>query len=367
MARMTTRRSESGDRTGFQGRRYQTTLGDRQSFGDSFDDYTAWLRPRLEQAHRLLADHGTLYFHVDYREVHYCKVLLDGIFGRDNFLNEVIWAYDYGGRSRRRWPAKHDNILVYVKDRDRYVFNHDDLDRIPYMAPGLVTARRRRREARRPPTPGGRPSSPPTAASAPATRPRSRWRSCRGSCAPSAPRRHRARLLRRLRHHRRGSRPGGAQLRPRRQLPGGDQGGDEPLRPARRPVPASPEPRAEVAPAVQTGISGGGTGTIGGCGDVRNPVVALRAGAGSVDADDRCWAAMTPGSANSGRRPKPASINAPQAWCGGTGGPWWPMWTPEPSSSTRISRAGSFPGHASLTARASSRRAALVTASGTAP
>jgi site-specific DNA-methyltransferase (adenine-specific) len=139
MARMTTTRSAGGDRTGFQGRRYRTTLGDRQSFGDSFDDYTAWLEPRLQEAHRLLADHGTLYFHVDYREVHYCKVLLDAIFGRQNFLNEVIWAYDYGGRSRRRWPTKHDNILVYVKDRDRYVFNHDALDRIPYMAPGLVT------------------------------------------------------------------------------------------------------------------------------------------------------------------------------------------------------------------------------------
>jgi site-specific DNA-methyltransferase (adenine-specific) len=140
MARVTTTRSDGGDRTGFQGRRYRTTIGQRQSFGDSFDDYLAWLQPRLEQAHRLLADHGTLYFHVDYREVHYCKVLLDSIFGRDNFLNEVIWAYDYGGRSRRRWPTKHDNILVYVKDRDGYVFNHDALDRIPYMAPGLVTA-----------------------------------------------------------------------------------------------------------------------------------------------------------------------------------------------------------------------------------
>ena len=139
MARMTTRRSEGGDRSGFQGRRYETSVGDRRSFADSFDDYTAWLRPRLEHAPRLLADHGTLYFHVDYREVHYCKVLLDEIFGRDNFLNEVIWAYDYGGRSRRRWPAKHDNILVYVKDPKRYVFNYDDLDRIPYMAPGLVT------------------------------------------------------------------------------------------------------------------------------------------------------------------------------------------------------------------------------------
>ena len=130
---------EAGDRVGFGGRRYRTTRGAARSYPDSFDDYTAWLRPRLEEAHRVLADHGTLYFHIDYREVHYCKVLLDGIFGRANFLNEVIWAYDFGGRARRRWPAKHDNILVYVKDRDRYVFNQDEMDREPYMAPGLVT------------------------------------------------------------------------------------------------------------------------------------------------------------------------------------------------------------------------------------
>jgi site-specific DNA-methyltransferase (adenine-specific) len=138
-ARMTATQSENGDRAGFKGRRYSMTVGPERAYPDSFDDYTAWLEPRLRQAHRVLAAHGTLYFHVDYREVHYCKVLLDGIFGRDNFINEVIWAYDYGGRSRRRWPAKHDNILVYVKDLDRYVFNYDDLDRIPYMAPGLVT------------------------------------------------------------------------------------------------------------------------------------------------------------------------------------------------------------------------------------
>ncbi|HXA41882.1 MAG TPA: site-specific DNA-methyltransferase [Candidatus Solibacter sp.] len=140
LARMTVRQSENGKRVGFGGRSYEATRGDRRSYVDSFDDYIGWLEPRMAQAHRLLATEGTLYFHVDYREVHYCKVMLDGIFGRENFLNEVIWAYDYGGRARRRWPAKHDNILVYVKDRKSYVFNHDDLDRIPYMAPGLVTA-----------------------------------------------------------------------------------------------------------------------------------------------------------------------------------------------------------------------------------
>ncbi len=131
-------RSDAGDRTGFQGRRYASiALGSRR-FDDAFDDYLAFLEPRLVEARRVLAAHGSLYFHVDYREVHYCKVLLDQIFGRDAFLNEIIWAYDYGGRPRNRWPPKHDNILVYVKDRSRYVFNVDEIERIPYMAPGLV-------------------------------------------------------------------------------------------------------------------------------------------------------------------------------------------------------------------------------------
>jgi site-specific DNA-methyltransferase (adenine-specific) len=118
--------------------------GEKQARGalgydDAFDDYLAFLAPRLEQARRLLADHGTLYVHLDYREAHYVKVLLDGIYGRDCFLNEIIWAYDYGGRPKRRWPAKHDTILVYVKDRARYHFDDDEVDREPYMAPGLVT------------------------------------------------------------------------------------------------------------------------------------------------------------------------------------------------------------------------------------
>ncbi|MBA3945848.1 MAG: site-specific DNA-methyltransferase [Herpetosiphonaceae bacterium] len=131
-------RSEVGDRTGFQGRRYETTKGGTQAYADLFDDYLGFLEPRLREAHRVLAAHGSLYFHIDYREVHYCKVLLDGIFGRPCFLNEVIWAYDYGGRTTKKWPPKHDNILVYVKDPERYVFNVDEVERIPYMAPGLV-------------------------------------------------------------------------------------------------------------------------------------------------------------------------------------------------------------------------------------
>jgi len=133
-----TERSEDGDRIGFQGQRYSTEVLGRKAFADDFDDYLAFLEPRLLETYRVLAAHGTLYFHVDYREVHYCKILLDSIFGRDSFLNEIIWAYDYGGRSKKRWPAKHDNILVYVKDPNNYTFNVDEVERIPYMAPGLV-------------------------------------------------------------------------------------------------------------------------------------------------------------------------------------------------------------------------------------
>jgi site-specific DNA-methyltransferase (adenine-specific) len=128
-----------GDRRGFQGRRYRTTLLERSSYRDAFEDYLAFLQPRLCEAHRLLADAGTLYFHIDYREAHYCKLLLDEVFGRDCFLNEIVWAYDYGARSKRRWPAKHDTILVYVKDPRRYHYDAEAVDREPYMAPGLVT------------------------------------------------------------------------------------------------------------------------------------------------------------------------------------------------------------------------------------
>jgi site-specific DNA-methyltransferase (adenine-specific) len=131
-------RAVNGDRTGYQGHRYLTSEIARRSFADAFDDFLQFLEPRLIEAHRVLAANGTLYFHIDYREAHYCKLLLDGIFGRESFLNEIIWAYDYGARTRRRWPAKHDTILVYVKDPANYVFNTDEVEREPYMAPGLV-------------------------------------------------------------------------------------------------------------------------------------------------------------------------------------------------------------------------------------
>ncbi len=127
-----------GDRTGFGGNRYATVKIGSQSYGDLFDDYLAFLEPRLIEAYRILKPHGSLYFHIDYREVHYCKLLLDCIFGRESFLNEIIWAYDYGGKSKSKWPPKHDNILFYAKDPRQYTFNVAEIDREPYMAPGLV-------------------------------------------------------------------------------------------------------------------------------------------------------------------------------------------------------------------------------------
>jgi site-specific DNA-methyltransferase (adenine-specific) len=140
-----TARAEDGDRNGFGGRRYASRVVAEMSYDDSHDDYLGFLEPRLRQARRLLDPSGTLYVHLDYREAHYCKVLLDEIFGRKCFLNEIVWAYDYGARARRRWPAKHDTILVYVKDPDRYYFDSAAVDREPYMAPGLQTAERARR------------------------------------------------------------------------------------------------------------------------------------------------------------------------------------------------------------------------------
>jgi site-specific DNA-methyltransferase (adenine-specific) len=133
---------DDGGTTGFAGRTYTTEVISRLAYADAHDDFIAFIAPHLVEARRLLADHGTLYFHIDPREAHYCKVLLDDIFGRDCFLNEIIWAYDYGARTTRRWPAKHDTILVYVKDPERYHFDGAEVDREPYMAPRLQTAER---------------------------------------------------------------------------------------------------------------------------------------------------------------------------------------------------------------------------------
>ncbi|HEY1743945.1 MAG TPA: site-specific DNA-methyltransferase [Granulicella sp.] len=145
--RMKTIRDDAGDRTGFGGNRYRTEkLAATPNYTDRFDDYIGFLRPRMIEAHRVLSPTGSLFLHIDPREVHYCKVMLDevfsahGVMGRACFQNEIIWAYDYGARSTKRWPAKHDNILWFTKDPKHYTFNLEASDRIPYMAPGLVGA-----------------------------------------------------------------------------------------------------------------------------------------------------------------------------------------------------------------------------------
>jgi site-specific DNA-methyltransferase (adenine-specific) len=131
-------RDAEGDRTGFGGHRYRTERVSERAYLDRFDDYLGFLEPRLVEARRVLRDDGSLFVHLDYREVHYVKILLDQIFGRASFINEIVWAYDYGARSKSRWSPKHDDILFYAKDPERYTFHYDEMDRIPYMAPGLV-------------------------------------------------------------------------------------------------------------------------------------------------------------------------------------------------------------------------------------
>lgn len=129
----------AGSAIGFRGLSYERVKGDLLSYDDQFDDYWGFLEPRIVEAWRVLAEDGTLYLHLDYREAHYAKVLLDALFGRDSFLNEIVWAYDYGAKAKSRWPAKHDTILVYVKNPREYFFDSEAVDREPYMAPGLVT------------------------------------------------------------------------------------------------------------------------------------------------------------------------------------------------------------------------------------
>jgi site-specific DNA-methyltransferase (adenine-specific) len=133
-------RDDDSDRVGFNGKRYRTEVVGCSAWNDAFDDYLGFLAPRLEQAQRVLTDDGSLFFHIDPRESHYCKVLLDQLFGRRSFINEIVWAYDYGARPRTRWPAKHDVILWYARDPARYVFRYDEIDRVPYLAPALAGA-----------------------------------------------------------------------------------------------------------------------------------------------------------------------------------------------------------------------------------
>lgn len=141
----TERDDVNGDRIGFGGNRYRTVVLGRHSFEDSFDEFIDFLGPRLREIHRVLSPLGSFFLHIDPREAHYCKVFLDGVFGRDCFKNEIVWSYDFGGRSKKVWPSKHDTIFWYTKDPESYTFNYDAIDRIPYMAPGLVGADKAKR------------------------------------------------------------------------------------------------------------------------------------------------------------------------------------------------------------------------------
>ena len=167
----------NGDRIGFGGKRYQTQTIGESGYDDSYEDYLGFLRPRLKEAYRILCADGSLFFHIDWREAANCRLLLEEIFGGpQHCINEIIWAYDYGARSRRRWSAKHDNIYWFAKNPENYVFNHDAIDRIPYMAPSLVPKEKRRAVKRRPmfgllpEIIGGKPSCQPTAKKKPVIR-----------------------------------------------------------------------------------------------------------------------------------------------------------------------------------------------------
>jgi site-specific DNA-methyltransferase (adenine-specific) len=126
-------------RKGFRDRTYRWDAVSVREYRDdlSFEEYLAFLHTHLVELHRVLRPTGSLHLHLDFHAVHHARLILDEVFGPDRFLNEIIWAYDYGGRPRNKWPRKHDNILWYAKGR-AWTFNREEIDRIPYMAPGLV-------------------------------------------------------------------------------------------------------------------------------------------------------------------------------------------------------------------------------------
>ena len=138
-SKIKTTRSKNGEgHAGYQGNKYQREAVSKMSYNDKFDDYINYIMQRIKLAYPLLTKNGSFFLHADYREIHYLKIAMDKLFGRENFINEIIWSYDYGGRSKSRWSAKHDTILWYAKDKDNYIFNYEEIDRIPYMAPKLA-------------------------------------------------------------------------------------------------------------------------------------------------------------------------------------------------------------------------------------
>ena len=142
----TTRTDGAGNRNGFGGHRYHAVVVGESGYADSYDDFKSFLRPRLKEAHRILTPNGSLFFHIDWREAAPCRLLLEDIFGgTKHCINEIIWAYDFGGRGKNKWPTKHDNIYWFAKDPHNYIFNYDNIDRIPYLAPGLVAKEKAQR------------------------------------------------------------------------------------------------------------------------------------------------------------------------------------------------------------------------------
>lgn len=133
-------KSNNGDRTGFKGQKYSTKIIGSKSYSDIHENFLDFLKERIIQTKRILKENGSFFLHLDYREIHYAKVMCDEIFGRQSFINEIIWAYDYGARSKTKWSTKHDNILWYSINPNNFTFRYDDIDRIPYMAPELVSA-----------------------------------------------------------------------------------------------------------------------------------------------------------------------------------------------------------------------------------
>lgn len=106
----------------------------RQTFGnDDIAAFMAWLSIRLIEMHRVLAPDGSIYLHLDHTAHAYVKVLMDAIFGRDNFRNEIVWGYRTQGVAMRWWPRKHDTLLFYTKG-DEWVF-HPQMERQIYAKP----------------------------------------------------------------------------------------------------------------------------------------------------------------------------------------------------------------------------------------
>jgi len=96
---------------------------------DDPDAFVAWLSPLLVESRRVLAAHGSMFVHLDYRAVHYVKVALDRLFGRERFVNEIVWCYAVGGKGRRGFGRKHDTILWYARGADWAFF--PDAVRVP--------------------------------------------------------------------------------------------------------------------------------------------------------------------------------------------------------------------------------------------